>query len=97
MGNKTPKVYGAAFKKQVVMELMNGVKTKGEICSHFGIHSSQADRWRQIVVTRMDELFKDTSSQEVQRNQELIDNLYKQIGKLQVELEWLKKKMGLIR
>lgn len=79
------------------MELLEGIKTKGEICSYFGIHPSQADRWKQIVVSRMDELFKNVSAEEAQRNQQLINDLYQQIGKLQVELDWLKKKMGLIR
>ena len=86
-----------AFKRQVVVELMKGEKTKGEICSQYEVHSSLADKWRMRVLEGMDGLFTDSKSEESKRDKELIDELYRQIGQLKVELDWLKKKMGLIR
>ena len=83
-----------SFKKQVVLELLKGEKTRNEICSQFGIHPALADKWKVLVVTGMDKLFTDGMGNEWKRDKELIEELYKQVGKLQTQLEWLKKKMG---
>lgn len=83
-----------AFKKQVVLELLKGGKTRNEICSQFGIHPALADKWKILVVNGMDTLFTDGMDHERKRDKELIEELYKQVGKLQIQLEWLKKKMG---
>lgn len=76
---------------------MKGEKTKGEICSQFEIHPSLADKWRIRVIEGMERLFIEGASDETKRNQRLIEELYKQIGQLKVEGDWLKKKVGLIR
>jgi len=91
------RAHTAAFKKQVVMELMKGEKTKSEICSQFEVHPSLADKWRIRVIEGMERLFTEEVSDESQRDRKLIEELYKQIGQLKVESDWLKKKMGLIR
>jgi putative transposase len=83
-----------AFKKQVVLELLRGEKTRNEICSQFGIHPALADKWKTLVLQGMDKLFTDGVDHERKQDKELIEELYKQVGKLQTQLEWLKKKMG---
>lgn len=83
-----------ALKKQVVLELWKGEKTRSEICSQFGIHPSLADKWKALVLDGMDKLFTGGMDIERKRDKELIEELYKQVGKLQIQLEWLKKKMG---
>ena len=85
-----------AFKKQVVIELMRGEKTKGEICSQFEVHTSLADKWRIRVLEGMEKLFTEGVSDQSKQDQKLIEELYKQIGQLKVEGDWLKKKVGLI-
>lgn len=82
------------FKKQVVLELLKGEKTRNEICSQFGVHPSLADKWKTVVVNEMDKLFTGGMDLDRKRDKELIEELYKQVGKLQTKLEWLKKKMG---
>lgn len=82
------------FKKQVVLEILKGEKTRNEICSQFGIHPALADKWKTLVVSEMDTLFTGGMDLERKRDKELIEELYKQVGKLQTQLEWLKKKMG---
>lgn len=88
------RVHTIAFKKQIVLELLKGEKTRNEICSQFGVHPSLADKWRMLVVNGMDKLFTGGMDLERKRDKELIEELYKQVGKLQTQLEWLKKKMG---
>lgn len=83
-----------AFKKQVVLEMLKGEKTKNEVCSQYEIHPALAEKWRALVVSDMDKLFTGGMDLERQRDKELIDELYRQVGKLQTQLEWLKKKMG---
>lgn len=83
-----------AFKKQVVLEILKGEKTRNEICSQFGIHPALADKWKSLVVSEMEKLFTGGMDFERKRDKELIEELYKQVGKLQTQLEWLKKKMG---
>lgn len=84
------------FKKQVVLEILKGERTRNEICSQFGIHPALADKWKTLVVNEMDKLFTNGADLERKRDKELIEELYKQVGKLQTQLEWLKKKMGYI-
>lgn len=84
------------FKKQVVLEILKGEKTRSEICSQFGIHPTLADKWKTLVITDMDKLFTGGMDLDRKRDKELIEELYKQVGKLQTQLEWLKKKMGYI-
>ena len=83
-----------ALKKRVVLELLKGEKTRNEICSQFEIHPALADKWKTVVVSEMDKLFTGGMDLERKRDKELIEELYKQVGKLQTQLEWLKKKMG---
>ncbi len=76
---------------------MREEKTKGEICSQFEVHPSLADKWRMRVIEGMDRLFIEGVSDESKRDKQLIDELYRQIGQLKVELDWLKKKGGFVR
>lgn len=92
---KTPRVHTAEFKKQVVLELLKGDKTRNEICSRLGIHPTQADNWKRIVLSGMDQLLTHKYDAERLKDKELIQELYRQIGQLKVELDWLKKKLGL--
>lgn len=77
------------------MELLKGDKTRNEICSQFGIHPTQANRWKQIVVMGMNQILTNKYDTERLQDKELIQELYRQIGQLKVELDWLKKKLGL--
>lgn len=84
----------ASYKKQVVLELLNGEKTRNEICSQYEVHPALADKWKTIVVSGMEQLFSKGADHERKRDKELIEELYKKVGKLQTQLDWLKKKMG---
>lgn len=88
--------HSAEFKTQVVLELLKGEETMAQICSKFGIHPTQANRWREIAINNLKNSFNGKSIDEQLKAKEiLIDELYKQIGHLKVSLDWLKKKLGL--
>lgn len=91
------RVHTPDFKTQVVLEILKGDRTRNEICSHFGIHPTQADKWKKKALLGLPSLFTDGKSDLIKQKETIIEELYKQIGQLKVELDWLKKKMGFAR
>jgi len=91
------RIHTPEFKTQVVLAILKGDKTRLEVCSQFGIHPTQADKWKNKVLTGLPTLFTDGKNDLLKERDELIEELYKQVGQLKVELDWLKKKMGLAR
>jgi len=79
----------------VVLALLKQEKTMSQICSEFRIHPTQARRWKEKALEGMKGSLNGTGiSRKLEDNAELIEELYKQIGKLKVESDWLKKKVG---
>ncbi len=93
---KVRRIHTPAFKSQVVLAMLRGEKTRGEIASEFQIHPVQADKWRQKVIESLSHIFSGGIKDEERKREKLIEELYKQIGQLKVETDWLKKKIGLI-
>lgn len=93
MRNKR-RTHTPAFKKQVVLELLKGEKSRTQICSEYEIHGNLADKWLKKALSEMERLFSEKDVGDEQAK--LISELYKQIGQLKVESDWLKKKIGLL-
>jgi len=88
------KRYSAGFKAKVALEAIRGLKTINEISTEYGVHPNQISKWKKQVLESLSDLFSNKRSQ-VQRDDSLEkDRLYQQIGQLQMELNWLKKKTG---
>jgi len=94
MDKKIRRVHTPAFKTQVVLALLKGDKTRGEIASEFGIHPTQADKWKQKFLVALPTIFIEGKGDELKAREKLIEELYRQLGKLKYEAEWLKKKIG---
>lgn len=94
MGNIKHK-HSTSFKARVALDLIKEKESIAVICSRYSIHPTQAKRWRDRALEILSAGFdgKSTASEQKQKD-ELIDELYKQIGQLKVELDWLKKNMG---
>ena len=86
--------HSAGFKAQVALEAVKGQKTIAELASQFGIHPTQINKWKQQLLGGMADLFGEGRPKREKDGQELQAELFQQIGKLQMELEWLKKKVG---
>lgn len=91
----TRKQYSAKFKARVAVEAIRGEKTLSQLGSQFKVHPIQIAKWRKAALEQMPELFVDGRSRQG-RNEEDSDRLYEQIGRLKVELDWLKKKVGML-
>ena len=82
------------FKAKVALEAIKGESTLAELSNKYGIHSTQILRWKKQVLERIPDLFSKETKSDVNGDKEK-DDLYKHIGQLKVELDWLKKKSGL--
>lgn len=90
-GNR--KRYDPAFKARVALEAMKEAKTIAELSSEFGIHASQIQLWKRQLLDGASGLFRDgqkTRESTAQRMQ--YEELLRQVGRLHMELEWVKKK-----
>lgn len=87
--------HSAAFKAKVAFEALKGEKTLAEISSQFGVHTTQINRWKKELAEGMQEIFIDKRKKRDVDQEELIEQLYNQIGKQKIENEWIKKKIAL--
>jgi putative transposase len=86
------KSHDAGLKARVALEAIKGEKTTAQIASEYSIHPNQIRLWRQKLLQGLPSLFSDRPEKIQQENEQLQEELYKQIGQLKVELDWLKKK-----
>ena len=85
--------FSGAFKAKVALNAIKGEKTLSELASLHEVHPNQIRQWKKKVMDELPHLFS-RKREKTDRDQEaLIDELYKQIGQLKVELDWLKKKI----
>jgi len=85
--------FSAAEKAKIALEAIKGTQTISEIAQRFEVHPTQVNTWRKELVQRLPELFSSKQDSVVVQDQsQLIGELYKQIGQLMVERDWLKKK-----
>ena len=86
------KRYGAAFKAKVALEAIKGERTIAEIASETGVHPNQISKWKKQALEELPDIFTGGKKNQKESSEELESELYKQIGQLKVELDWLKKK-----
>ena len=82
------------FKDKVTLEALAGDKTINEIAAQYEVHPSQITAWKKQLQENAAEFFADRRAHKQAEDEELVARLYQQIGQLQVELDWLKKKVG---
>ena len=88
------RVHSAEFKAKVGMEAVRGVKTAYEIGQQYGVHPVVVGQWRKEIVQHATTLFEGKRGPKPARHADE-DRLYGEIGRLKMELDWLKKKSGL--
>ena len=93
--SKRRQKYSAEFKAKVVLEVLKEQETLSEIAGRYGIHPTQIAKWKRTFLDRSPELFSQAGKDEAKQRASQEDDLYKKIGRLQVELDWLKKKSGI--
>ena len=92
---KQRRQFSAAFKAKVALEAIKGQRTVQEISSTFAVHPNQVAQWKKQAVEQLPDIFSPGRNHLDRADDELKEELYQQIGRLQMELAWLKKKSGL--
>jgi len=92
---KQRKNYSPEFKVKVALEAIKGQKTLNEIASHYEVHPNQVMQWKKQALEGLPDLFSHRRVHLEKEDEILKAQLYQQIGQLKVELDWLKKKVGL--
>jgi transposase-like protein len=92
----TRKQPSAQFKARVVIEAIRGEKTLSQLGSQFKVHPIQIAKWRKTALEQMPDLFVDGRTRKAGSAEADHNALYEEIGRLKVELDWLKKKVGML-
>jgi putative transposase len=86
------KQYEGSFKAKVALEALKGEKTMAQLAGEYDVHPNQIGRWKTELLEKLPELFSDRRKRVDKDREETEAELYRQIGQLKVELDWLKKK-----
>jgi len=87
----TRKRYSAAFKARVALEATKQTRTLAELSKAFQVHPVQISQWKKQLLDGAESLFADGRRREHDQSEALQAELYQQIGRLNMEVEWLKK------
>ena len=90
------KNHDATYKAKVALEAVKGEKTIAQLSSKYGAHPNQIGQWKKRLLEALPTLFTDKRKKAEKDREELEGELYKQIGQLKVELDWLKKKSKIL-
>jgi len=93
--SKKARQYSAEEKARIAMEAIKGELTISQISSKFGVHATQISNWKKQAIENMISGFKNSPKNNNPGQEELVKELYEQIGQLSVECDWLKKKSKL--
>lgn len=91
--SKKRKRHSAEFKAKVALEAVKGVQTLQQLAKDFQVHPTQITMWKKQLTSQVTGLFKRGLECDGDTDEEL-RQAYEKIGRLDVELEWLKKKLG---
>jgi transposase-like protein len=90
--SKNRRRFSAEFKFKVALEAAKGTKTINELASEYEVHPNQIGQWKKELLESGSSLFARPSPRQQRQQETQQAELYEQIGRLKMELEWLKKK-----
>ena len=96
MGNHR-RQFSATLKAKIAVEAIKGQRTIQEIGSSYAVHPNQVTKWKKQLLDFSPEAFSVGRLRSDQVDEQLKTELYAEIGRLKVELDWLQKKSGLSR
>nr|WP_289707482.1 transposase [Enterocloster clostridioformis] len=92
------KTYSSEFKAKLVLEVLRGERLLNEIASHNNVYPNMLTRWKSDATSNFHLLFENENAKMRRQSKEYeaqIEELYKQIGRLTAQYEWMKKKSGI--
>jgi transposase-like protein len=91
---KQRRQFSAKFKFQVALEALKELKTINEIASQYEVHPTQVKQWKKQLQEEGADIFNEQAAKQQQAQAGMEANLYEQIGRLKMEVAWLKKKVA---
>lgn len=92
------KSFPPAFKVKVAMEAIRGAETPGQLGSRFAVHPIQIGVWKKKAIEAIERFFTEGKAEkEKEKDTEgLVQELYQKVGKLEIENDFLKRKVGML-
>lgn len=87
------KAYDPKFRAKVALEAVKGNKTLSELSTEYKVHANLISKWKKELLLNLPGIFSKSNNSEVELLKKELDEVYKEVGKLQVEKEYLKKKL----
>ena len=89
--------FSGEFKAKVAVEAVKGQRTIQELAAAHRVHPNQITSWKKQLIAEAAEIFSGGRQRQREEEEQERASLYEQIGKLQMELDWLQKKSGILR
>lgn len=83
--------HSAEFKAKVALEAAKDINTLNELATKYGVHPAQISQWKKQLLDGLSSIF--TNQKKKTDDTQKVDALYRQIGEVTVERDWLKKKL----
>lgn len=96
MSETVPKGHPPVLKAKIVLDALREQKTMAELSSLYGVHTLKIKNWKRQALLAIQDGFTEKTKQTKKEQEELTSSLYQEIGRLKIEIDWLKKKMGLL-
>lgn len=87
--------YSKDYKFKVALEAVKGNKTLAELATEYKVHANMISAWKKQLLERGSDVFETGKAVEEQDREEASERLVKTIGKQQIQIDWLKKKLGI--
>ena len=91
-GKGTRRQHSAELKAKVALAAIKGERTVNEIAAMYGVHPAMITKWKKQLMEEVPQVFASRRSAVVRAQEDVPGTLYQEIGRLKIELDWLKKK-----
>ena len=88
------KKYSKELKARIALDAIKSQKTIAELASEYGVHANQISIWKKQLLDAAPDIFTSGKDKGAEKKEVERDHLYKKVGQLQIEVDWLKKKTG---
>jgi len=85
------KKHSKELKARIALDAIKGQKTMSELASEYGVHSNQIGKWKKQLLESAPDIFTREKDKEAEKKEVERNRLYKKVGQLQIEVDWLKK------
>ena len=97
MAKRTRRRFTRAFKSKVALEALSERLTLSELAAKYELHPNQISAWKKQAREALPEVFGKAQDRQHLQQEQLVASLYQEIGRLKMELDWLKKKAALVK